>query len=74
MITHHHVTQIPITPAIIKMVHCIAHNDGMPKDLKITNHTDQVLYDSTWITAVDYDEDQFDDKDYDPEDSDNESQ
>ena len=54
------------------MVHRIAHNDGMPKGLKITKHTGQVLYDSNWIAGVDYDEDQFDDEDYDP-DSDNES-
>jgi hypothetical protein len=68
MITHRHVgvTPIPITPAIIKMVHCIAEQDGMPKGLKITNRTGQVLYDSTWIAGVDYDEDKFEDKDYDP--------
>jgi hypothetical protein len=36
----------------------------MPKGLKITNHTRQVLYDSTWIAGVDYDEDEFDIKDY----------
>jgi hypothetical protein len=48
----------------------------MPQGLKITNRTGQVLYDSTWIAGVDYDEDQFDDEDYDPasdddDDSDN---
>jgi hypothetical protein len=59
------ITPIPITPAIIKMVHRIAEKDGMPKGLKITNHTGQVLYDSTWIAGVDYDEDKFEDKDYD---------
>jgi hypothetical protein len=60
------VTPIPITPAIIKMVHHIAEQDGMPEGLKITNRTGQVLYDSTWIAGVDYDEDKFEDEDYDP--------
>jgi hypothetical protein len=41
------------------MVHRIAEQDGMPKGLKITNCTRQVLYDSTWIAGVDYDEDEF---------------
>jgi hypothetical protein len=41
------------------MVHRIAEQDGMPKGLKITNCTGQVLYDSTWIAGVDYDEDEF---------------
>ena len=66
MITRRRVTPIPITPAIIKMVHRIAEQDGMPKGLKITNRTGQVLYDSTWIAGVDYDEDKFEDEDYDP--------
>jgi hypothetical protein len=50
------------------MVRCIAKKDGMLKGLKITNHTGQVLYYSTWIAGVDYDEDQSKDKDYDPDD------
>jgi hypothetical protein len=66
MITRRQITPIPITPAIIKMVHRIAEQDGMPKGLKITNHTGQVLYDSTWIAGVDYDEDEFEDEDYHP--------
>ena len=69
-ITRRRVTPIPITPAILKMVHRIAANDGMPKGLKISNRTGQVLYDSTWIAGVDYDEEEFedeDDEDYDPD-------
>jgi hypothetical protein len=66
MITRRHITPIPITPAIIKMVHRIAEQDGMPKGLKITKRTGQVLYDSTWIAGVDYDEDEFEDEDYHP--------
>jgi hypothetical protein len=63
--TNHMITPILITPVIIKMVHRIAKKDGMPKGLKITNHTGKVLYDSTWIAGVDYDEDEFKDEDYD---------
>ena len=62
MITRRRVTPIPITPAIIKMVHLIAEQDGMPKGLKITNRTGQVLYDITWIAGVDYDENEFEDE------------
>jgi hypothetical protein len=65
MITCHRITSIPITPAIIKMAHRIAEKDGMSKGLKITNHTGQVLYNSTWIAGVDYDEDESNIKDYD---------
>ena len=72
IITRRRVTPIPITPAIIKMVHRIAENDGMPKGLKITNNTGQVLYDSTWIAGVDYEEEEFEDEDFEP-DSDEES-
>jgi hypothetical protein len=68
MITRRHVTPIPITPVIIKMVHRIAEQDGMPKGLKITNRTRQVLYDSTWIAGVDYDEDEDSDNSDDDDD------
>jgi hypothetical protein len=66
IITRHWVTPIPPTPAVIKMVHHIAKSDGVPKGLKITNNTGQVLYDSTWIAGVDYDEEAFKDEDFDP--------
>ena len=67
MITRHHIIPIPITPAIIKQVDHIAKMDGMPKGLKITNHTGQVLYDSAWIAGVEYDEDEIEDQDYEEE-------
>jgi hypothetical protein len=70
MITRRCITPIPITPASIKMAHCISKQDGMPKGLKITNCTGQVLYDSTWIAGVDYDEDEFEDDDSDDDDDD----
>ncbi len=66
MITRH-ITPIPITPAIIKIAHSIAEKDTMSKGLKITNHTGQVLYNSTWIAGVDYDEEEFNIEDYDPD-------
>ena len=61
-ITRRRVTPIPIMPAILKMVHRIAATDGMPKGLKISNRTSQVLYDSTWIAGVDFDEEEFEDE------------
>ena len=54
MITCRHVTQLPITPAIINQVHAIADSENVPEGLKITNRTGQVLYDSAWIAGVDY--------------------
>jgi hypothetical protein len=68
MITHHHIMPIPITPVIIKQVECIAKMDGMPKGLKITKCTDQVLYNSAWIAGVEYDEDELEDTHYEEED------
>jgi hypothetical protein len=67
MITLHCITPIPITPVIIKEVNRIAEMDGMPKGLKITNHTGQVLYHSAWIAGVEYDEDEIEDQDYEEE-------
>jgi hypothetical protein len=72
-ITRHRVTPLPITPAVLKQVHRLAEMDDMPQGLKITNRTGQVLYNSTWIAGVDYDEDQFDDEDYDPQSDDNDN-
>jgi hypothetical protein len=40
----------------------------MPKGLKITNRTGQVLYDSTWIAGVDYDKDKDSDDSNDDDD------
>jgi hypothetical protein len=72
MITHRRVTPVPITSSIIQQVDRIAEMDRMPKGLKITNRTGEVLYDSTWIAGVDYDEDSDEDSDYEekPDDSD----
>jgi hypothetical protein len=70
MITHHRIMPVPITRAIIKQVNRIAEMDGMPKGLKITNRTSQVLNDSAWVAGVDYDEDGIEDQDYEEEEED----
>ena len=44
------------------MVHTLAELDDMPKGLKISGRTNDVLFDSAWIAGVDYDKDEdFDD-------------
>jgi hypothetical protein len=64
------VTPSPITPDIIKLVHTIAKQEEMPKGLKISNRYGTVLFDSSWIAGVEYNEDLFEDKDYDSNDDD----
>jgi hypothetical protein len=56
-----------ITPAIITLVHMIAKQDGMPRCLKISNRYGTVLFYSSWIAGVDYDNQQFKGKDYNDE-------
>ena len=41
----------------------MARLDGMPPGLKITSHTNQILFDSAWTAGVDYDEEDFQDED-----------
>jgi hypothetical protein len=67
VITRRRMTPVSITPAIITLVHTIAKQDGMPKGLKIINHYGTVLFDSSWIAGVDYDNEQFEDEDYNDE-------
>jgi hypothetical protein len=68
VITRRRVTPLPITPAIIKLVHTIAEQDGMPKGLKISNRFGTVLFYSSWIAGVDYNNKEFEDEDYDDND------
>jgi hypothetical protein len=68
VITRRRVTPLPITPAIIKLVHTIAEQDRMPKGLKISNQFGTVLFDSSWIAEVDYNNEAFEDEDYDDND------
>jgi hypothetical protein len=67
VITRRSVTPLPITPAIITLIHKIAEQDGMLQGLKIANRYGTILYDSSWIAGVDFDNEQFEeeDKDYD---------
>ena len=65
VITRRSVTPIPITPTVIAAVESMAAEEGM-KGIKMRTKTGQVLYDSSWITGVDYDEDE-DDLDYEPD-------
>jgi len=62
VITRHNVTSIPVTPSIISQVHELACLDGMPPGLKITSHTNQILFNSAWTAGVDYDEEDFQDE------------
>jgi hypothetical protein len=64
VITRRRVTPLLVTPAIVKLVHTIAENYGMPQGLKISNRYGTVLFDSSWIAGVDYNNEQFEDKDY----------
>jgi len=64
IITWRNITPVPITPAIVKQVHMLAQDENMPVGLKIVKKTGQVFYDSAWIPGVDYDDKQFDNKEY----------
>jgi len=44
----HKVTSVLVTPSIISQVHALARPDGMPPGLKISSHTNQILFDSAW--------------------------
>jgi hypothetical protein len=70
LITRHKVTQVPITPTIIKRVERLAEMDGMPPGLKITDRTGHILYDSAWLAGVDYEDSDSDDNDSSYEESD----
>jgi hypothetical protein len=67
-IIRRNITLIPITPSIIRQVHSMAEEDGITEGLKISNRYGEVLFDSTWIAGVDYNEHEFDDDDYSTDD------
>jgi hypothetical protein len=58
VIMHRNVTPIPLTQHVIDLVHAMAERDGMPNGLKIENKAGLVLYNSSWIAGVDYDDDE----------------
>ena len=55
IITRCTVTPVPITQSIIQTVEAMAASQGM-KGLKLCTKTGQILYDSTWIAQVNYQE------------------
>ena len=65
IITRAKVTPIPITAGVMAQVRTIAAQEGMPKGLKVSNRYRVILYDSTWIPGVD-----FEDSNYNSEDDD----
>ena len=52
-------TPSAISPSIIKQVHTLTKADKMPAGLKIENRANLILFDSSLIAGVDYDEEQF---------------
>jgi hypothetical protein len=70
-ITHQKVMPVPIMQHIIDLIHKMAENDGMPDGLKIQNHHGVVLYNSSWIAGVNYEEDEdYEEQDNEEEDDD----
>ena len=63
IITRRNVTPLPLSQVIINTVEKMAQDDNM-KGLNLRTQTGHILYDSSWIAGVDYDE---------SEDSDDES-
>ena len=51
-------TPMPVTSSIIKQVHDMAVMDKIPKGLKITNKTGNILIDSAQIAGVNYTNDE----------------
>jgi hypothetical protein len=56
------ITQVPITNNIIGLVHKLADANGIKEGLKITNKSNVILYDSSWIAGVDYVDEEYDDE------------
>ena len=52
--TRPRVSKIPVTKAVLEVVHTMADRQNMPRGLKILTRTKQVLYDSSLIAGVDY--------------------
>ena len=63
-ITRRNITEMPVTPAIIRSVEAKAFQDGQ-KGLRVTTKRGQVIYDSALTAGVDYieDEDYFEEED-----------
>ena len=57
-------------PSIIKQVHVLVTLDNMPQGLKITNKSNNVIFNYAWIVRVHYDEEIFDYAKYNEEEED----
>ena len=51
-------------PSIIKQVNALVTIDDIPQGSKITNSANRLIFDSAWITELDYDEEHFDNDKY----------
>lgn len=51
------VTTVPITQNIIDLVHAMADQDKMSDGLKIETRSGRIIYDSSWIAGVEYEND-----------------
>ena len=64
------VTAVPITKQVIDVVHAMATSEGMPDGLKIETKSGIILYDSSWIAGVDYDDGRIVEHEYDEDEFD----
>ena len=54
VVTRNRVTPAPITPTNINQVHSIIYRKGMSSEIKFASRIELVLYDSAFISGVDY--------------------
>jgi hypothetical protein len=72
MLSLRKITPLPITQSVIDTVNAMAKSQDMPQGLKIATKMGRLLYDSTWIAGVDY-EDNNDDDDNDENENEDEN-
>ena len=63
IVTRGKVTPVPVTPSVIKTVEAIAASQKQ-KGLRIKTRRGDVLFDSSWIAGVDYDDDDDEEDEY----------
>jgi hypothetical protein len=68
IINRRKITPLPITQSVIDTVNAMAKSQDMPQGLKIATKTGRLLYDSTWIAGVDYEEENNENDDEEDED------
>ena len=56
------ISQVPITKNGIELVHKLAGTDGIQEGLKITNKKNVILFDSSWIAGVDYENNSYEEE------------